>query len=497
MRSEGCALPALLGGLVGLPVLVVAVLNWPIVVAVLLTVLLVAGIVAVTLGALVLTWLYARSVHAVLFAGGHPEEPSPGPGEDPAHRSYHGGPAWSDLRAVIGGTWRVSAPWTLLLAPHLALYAGAVAVHQCAAWVCVGALRAADTALLVVRRVRMVCPHCFRRLGYPAYACECGRCHTAIRPGRRGIWRRVCLCAARMPTLLLFGTADLHTVCPYCTHTLEHRPGEAPELVLPLFGGAGAGKTRLVNGLYRALEQGAEPVPDAYADTVGEGARQWLGEARTVLRPSTRTVPTLPGHPVRGLTVRVGAGGSTLLLQLYDAAGERFTRASTVGELGYLGQATTFLLVVDPLGIDAVWRPLGPAERGKLAPVRSRTRDPELAYTQVLEEVERRVGAAVRRARLGVVVTRGDLLRDTSIAPEGPGQDALVYWAEHTLGLGNLLRSARAHFGRVRVFHTCAVSRPNGEVDPSVSHLLRWVLEGRPPAFGALVEAPELLDGAV
>lgn len=497
MRNEGCGLPALLVLLVGLPVLVVAVLNWPIVVAALLTVLLVVGGVAVTVGSLALTWFYARTVYAVLFSGDHPDEPPPGPGDDPAYRSYHGGPAWADLRAVIGGTWRVSAPWTLLLAPHLALYTVAVAVHQCAAWVCVAVLRAADTALLVVRRVRMVCPHCFRRLGYPAYACECGRRHTAIRPGRRGILRRVCLCAARMPTLLLFGTADLHTVCPYCAHTLEHRPGEAPELVLPLFGGAGAGKTRLVNGLYRALEQGADPVPDAYADAVGHGARQWLGEAGTVLRPSTRTVPTLPGYRVRGLTVRVGAGGSTLLLQLYDAAGERFTHTSTVGELGYLGQATTFLLVVDPLGIDSVWRPLVPAERERLAPVRSRTRDPELAYTQVLEEVERRVGPAMRRSRLGVVITRGDLLRGTSIAPEGTGQGALEHWAERTLGLGNLLRSARAHFGRVRVFHTCAVTDPSGQVDPSLCHLLRWVLEGRPSAFGALAEEPELLDGAV
>ncbi|WP_239643813.1 TRAFAC clade GTPase domain-containing protein [Nocardiopsis kunsanensis] len=495
MRNEGCGLPSLLALLVGLPVCVVAVLNWPIVVAALLTVPLVAGIVAVCLGALSLTWLYVRTVHAVLFAGAHPDEPAPGPGDDPAHCSYHGGPAWADLCAVVGGTWRSSAPWTLLLAPHVALYTAAVALHQCAAWVCVGVLRAVDAALLVLRRVRMVCPHCFRRLGYPAYACECGRRHTAIRPGRRGILWRVCLCASRMPTLLLFGTADLHTVCPYCTHTLEHRPGEAPELVLPLFGGAGAGKTRLVNGLYRALEQGAEPFPDAYADTVGHGARQCLGEARAVLRPSARTLPTLPGHRVRGLTVRVGAGGSTLLLQLYDAAGERFARTSTVGELGYLGQAATFLLVVDPLGSDAVWSPLGPAEREELAPVRSRTRDPELAYGQVLEEVERRLGPAVRRARLGVVVTRGDLLRGTSIAPDGTGQEALSHWAEHTLGLGNLLRSARAHFGRVRVFHTCAVTDPDGRVDPSLGRLLRWVLEGLPSAFGALVEEPELLDG--
>ena len=39
------------------------------------------------------------------------------------------------------------------------------------------------------------------------------------------------------------------------TTSLEHRPGNAPEIVLPFFGAAGAGKTRLLFSMVAQLQQ--------------------------------------------------------------------------------------------------------------------------------------------------------------------------------------------------------------------------------------------------
>jgi hypothetical protein len=466
-------------------------LFWRVIVAALASLLILAGGLLLIGGLIALTAVYFGAVHSVMFRGAYPPEPVPDPATDPAHRAYHGGPATADLAGIVRASWTESAPWALLLAPHVIVHAVLVGLYLAAAWTGVAALRTVDTGLLAVRRIRMACPHCFHRLGYPGYLCaHCGRRHAAIRPGRRGLVRRECLCGTRLPTLLVLGSADLNAVCPYCDRALEHRPGEAREFPLPLFGGTGAGKTRLMHGLHLALDEAAREAPQAYLESIGDETRRRLGDGAAALAPAHRTSPTPPGREVRGLTVRLGTDRRTLVLHLFDAAGERFNRSATAEELTYLGKATTFVLVVDPLALETVWRALTPAERERLGGERSHTRDPELAYEQVLEEIERQYRMLRRRmrgARLAVVVTRGDLVRDTSV---GPGEAAPETWAEEALGLANLLRSARAHFGRTRVFLTSSVAGEDGRVDPSLYELLRWVLDEEAGAFTSLLDAP-------
>lgn len=485
----------------GLGLVVVYLLRWWLL-AGLVSAVVLGGGAALLAGWCVLVLSYLRRVREVMWAGDHPDEPLPGTRDDPAHLAYHGGPAWWDLRAVVARSWGAAAPWSVFLLPQFLVHALVVGLYLAAAWTAVGALRLADSGLLLVRRIRMVCPGCFLRLGYPAYLCaRCGRRHGAIRPGGRGLWRRECLCGARLPTLLLLGSADLEARCPHCDRGLEHRPGEAREFVLPLFGGTGAGKTRLVTGMNLALAQAARRAPEAYVEPVGEETVRRLREGERVLAAGSRTAPTPPGREVRGLTVRVGASGRTLLMQLFDAAGERFNRSATVEELAYLGRATTFVLAVDPLGIESVWRSLTTRERARLAGDRSHTRDPELAYGAVRDEIRRqyrmlarrRGGRGLRQARLAVVVTRGDLVRGTAIAP---GETDPRVWAERTLGLGNLLRDAEADFGEARVFLTSAVTDREGRADPSLNALLRWTLAGEHDAFTAMLAASREEPGA-
>ncbi|WP_236568045.1 MULTISPECIES: hypothetical protein [unclassified Nocardiopsis] len=487
----GAALLTVAGVLVAL--VVVYLLRWWLFAGLVSAVVIVGGTAAVV-GWCVLVALYLRRTHEVLFGGGYPDDPLPGEGEDPAHRSYHGGPAWWDLRAVLSWSWAVAAPWSVFLLPHLLAHALVVGAYLASAWAVAGVLRLADSGLLLVRRIRMVCPGCFARLGYPAYLCvTCGRRHTSIRPGGRGLWRRACLCGTRLPTLLLLGAAGLDARCPHCDRGLEHRPGESREFVLPLFGGTGAGKTRLVTGMHLALAQAAERSPEASVEPVGEESVRRLRDCARTL--AERTASTPPGREVRGLTVRVGAGGRTLLVQVFDAAGERFNRSATAEELAYLGKASTFVLVVDPLGIEAVWRSLSGRERTHLAGERSHTRDPELAYGAVRDEIRRQYRmlgrgrlTPRRRTRLAVVVTRGDLLRGTAVAP---GEEDPRAWAERVLGLGNLLRDAGAHFGRVRVLVTSAVTDAAGRADPSLGALLRWLLAEEDEAFTAMLTSGE------
>ena len=330
------------------------------------------------------------------------------------------------------------------------------------------ALRGADSAVLRIKNIRMICPVCSERVAYPGYNCPrpgCPRRHRDVRPGRFGVFRRRCQCGEKMPTLLLFGSSRMDAFCPDHGHPLEYRPGEAPEIVLPFFGATGAGKTRLLYSMVtqlRAWEREGGPKAE-FADSV---TIRELNAAEGILRSGTSTSLT-PVQLPRAHVIRLTTGKDTRILHLFDAAGERFYRSERTQELGYLGKARTFILVIDPLSVDSLWARLPPARQAELEPVRSTAPSPDLAYQQTHQEIEA-MGVHLRNVRLAVVFSRGDLV-------DGPDGD-IAGWACRELGLGNLIRSTRLNFKEVRFFSTAAIMRADGVIDESVPALMHWVL---------------------
>jgi hypothetical protein len=330
------------------------------------------------------------------------------------------------------------------------------------------ALRGADSAVLRIKNIRMICPVCSERVAYPGYNCPrpgCPRRHRDVRPGRFGIFRRRCQCGEKMPTLLLFGSSRMDAFCPDHGHPLEYRPGEAPEIVLPFFGATGAGKTRLLYSMVtqlRAWEREGS-LKAEFADSV---TSRELNAAEGILRSGTSTSLT-PLQLPRAHVIRLVTGKDTRILHLFDAAGERFYRSERTQELGYLGKARTFILVIDPLSVDSLWARLPPARQAELEPVRSTAPSPDLAYQQTHQEIEA-MGVHLRNVRLAVVFSRGDLV-------DGPDGD-IAGWACRDLGLGNLVRSTRLNFKEVCFFSTAAIMRADGVIDESVPALMHWVL---------------------
>jgi hypothetical protein len=481
---------------------------------------------AIPIGAVAAFAAYTAGLPVAYFISlGHvllPEDPArPGlarpklpANADPAVLQYFYGPAVADARHALRTAyqdgrrlWRRGAAliraaftgdaglltWPFGVGAAIGMSAGtafgAVAAAGCACvhLVAVGAsavlaraggtvLRIADSAVLRVKNVRMICPDCYERVPYPAYECPAPRCtrrHRDIRPGRFGIFRRRCQCGEPLKTLLLFGSAGMKAYCPYCGHVLEHRPGKAPEIVLPFFGAAGAGKTRLLFSMVAQLQLWSEkPVPEAgrrekrLAVEFGDVAtRRKLDNAGKFLSPENameKTPVELPRAYVIRLILRQGAR----LLHMFDAAGELYYSAERTQELGFLGKARTFILVIDPLSVGAFWDRLLPEQQAELETVRSAAPSPELAYQQTYQEIET-MGVQLKKARLAVVFSRADLIDE-------PAGDVAA-WACDELGLGNLVRSARLTFREACFFHTAAVMT-DGVMHESVPALMRWVL---------------------
>lgn len=395
------------------------------------------------------------------------------------------GSAFTAEAAVL--TWPLGAGAAVGMAAGTAVGAVAAAGCACVHLLAVGTsaavaqatgtvLRIADSAVLRVKNIRMICPACYERVPYPAYQCPgagCNRRHRDIRPGRLGILRRRCECGEPITTLLLFGSAGMNAYCPYCDNALEHHPGKAPEIVLPFFGAAGAGKTRLLFSMVAQLQLWSEiPAPETGRqeerltlefgdDTTGRK----LGNASAFLSPETAMGKTLVELP-RAYVIRLIFRQGSRLLHMFDAAGELFYSTERTQELGFLGKAQTFILVIDPLSVAAFWDRLLPEQQAELEAARSAAPSPDLAYQQTYQEIEA-MGVQLRKSRLAVVFSRADLIDE-------PAGD-VASWACDELGLGNLVRSARLNFREACFFHTAAVMT-DGIMHESIPALMRWVL---------------------
>jgi hypothetical protein len=387
---------------------------------------------------------------------------------------FHG-----DISPFITGPLGVGGAigMTLGTAVGAVLTAGCALIHLLVVGVSAGlvrstgaVLRGADSAVLRIRNVHMVCPHCGHKVPYPGYVCPgtgCTRRHRDVRPGRFGITSRRCRCGTRMPTLLLFGSARMTAFCPHpgCGHLLEHQPGQVPETVLPFFGATGAGKTRLLFSMVTQLrgwaDAGRLTAEFGDSDTTRE-----LQVADQVLRTGNPTSITSVQLP-RAYVIRVTSARSTRILHLFDAAGELFYDSARTQELIYLGEARTFILVIDPLSVDAFWQRLPAARQAELKPMRSTAPSPDLAYQQTHQQIER-MRVQLHKARLAVVFSRADLI-DT------PDLDT-AEWADRELGLGNLVRSVRGNFREAAFFRTAAVMVGDSCMHPSVAAFTRWVL---------------------
>jgi hypothetical protein len=492
-------------------------------------------------------WVYL-SVLAEVLNGPNPgsaasRSPAAYGGSEPAYQQYLFGPELSDLRLTLSrirteleaefhasssaiwsrwwtaGRWQRAIGLIRIYGLVLGTVIGTLAVVVVtvvqivfaaglagAALAGILLLRALDGAWVWVRGIRMTCPGCYRRIGYPAYRCpSCGALHRDVRPGRYGVLRRRCLCDQQeLPTLLMFGSHRLTAFCPHpdCEVQLADASGTTTELLLPIVGGQNVGKTRLLTVIVKVLQDSAAEggFGFAFADQTssrrigrlqpavlaGEATRPTPPEqpraySLYLTRPKTRpkTRPPSGSRPRSRTTVsaRFGQRETRRLIHLFDTAGEKFYESDVLAQLRYLGPSRTFLFVIDPLSIDQVWTKLDALTQDRLRAVSAR-RSPEFVFQQVLDNVER-MAVDPKRARLAVALSKADLLIPAGITGPDPDSAAIEQWLDD-VGLDNLVRTMRHAFGEVRFFHTSAMVSGDGTAE-GVAELVEWLLAGPVP----------------
>lgn len=491
--------------------------------------LLLSAVAATTWYAVAVPIAYFSSVTDVMVRSPSPPEPRAdagertSPGEPPhddrevAYLSYFYGPAVDDLTATARTAWNASRRvlasgrsfaadlvdndnllMTLLISIGVALglfcggvlggaltlvvaTAHAVAAAATLTMVRSGALalRGGDTLLRFMHGIRTTCRGCSRDLPrYPAYRCPrdgCGRLHRDIRPGAYGILRRFCRCGTRLPTLRPVVASRLEASCPFCGTVLPAGAGAFPECVVPLFGGVGVGKTRLLYTIVLAIDELAQAA-NLSVEYLDEETERRLDDISKAIGTRGHTAPTRVSKRPRAYSLRIDLPEDRRFVYLFDAAGEAYYSFESARELAYLLGARTLVLVVDPLAVEGLYARLSAPDRQRLAGTRSEGKSAELAFEQTCELLDE-MGVRTHAVSLALVVTKADLLVGTGTGPRGPGEADIEDWITDPagLGLGNLVRNARQRFERVRYFHTASLVE-EGTTHRTVVDLTRWLL---------------------
>lgn len=321
-----------------------------------------------------------------------------------------------------------------------------------------------------IRRMSVVCTICQRRSDLPVYICpNCKVEHTRLVPSEYGILYRTCNCGHKLPTTFFNGRHKLDSHCQYCP-TPTPGGGRQMEIVIPVIGGPGSGKTCLVSTALNSIENSPvlksthnvditgltktdyeEIITDMNSGYLPPKTRDMeLKYYQFYFTPKTEKIPRL--------------------VSLCDVGGEVFKKDSLAEKQIGFRYANSFLIVIDPLAITEYRREL---ERKNVNVVAYKPSD--LAVDQMLARFislldnfrGSKKGGSVKND-VAIVFTKCDIPGlDAEI-----GKSAAAYYASHNgvtqeqaqnklcedflvkYGEANFVQTINSRFKNVRYF-TC------------------------------------------
>lgn len=204
-----------------------------------------------------------------------------------------------------------------------------------------------------IRRISSVCPNCQRRFDLPTYLCpSCGRKHSRLIPSRYGIFKRKCLCGAKLPTTFFNGRQKLQAVCRECEFDLRDG-GNHVEICIPVVGGTDAGKTCFITAAISQMEKvvaGKSKYDFAYASNELKNNIQKLKDNIQEEHPLEKTGKTKLQYYQFYFTPKKEK--VKRLFSICDITGETYNKEREIGDQIGFKYADAFIIVVDPLSID-------------------------------------------------------------------------------------------------------------------------------------------------
>lgn len=213
-----------------------------------------------------------------------------------------------------------------------------------------GVVYAIDTIYLRLKSVSVICPQCQNKYVVPTFICPtCGAEHRSLRPGRYGIFHRICSCGAKIPSTCLTGRHKLSSKCPHCGK-MYSGSSFTHDISIPVIGGVNAGKTCYIHMAIQQLENVASSYGlDFKSDLCNDEDYAFDAD-----RMSKGYAPLITCDlRLRYYQFCLTEQGAKVqnLVSLGDVAGRVFTGTKNLSDQIGFKNAKQILFVLDPLAI--------------------------------------------------------------------------------------------------------------------------------------------------
>ena len=212
-------------------------------------------------------------------------------------------------------------------------------------------LKLVDAIYCTIKRLSNNCynPGCERKFRLPIYVCpNCHAFHYRLVPSKYGIWKRRCNCGAKLPTTFFNGRQKLEALCPHCQSPVIK--GAHRSLLIPVVGGANAGKTCYVTMAIKQIEKNADDLGlnFDYQYVAGDEYKENSKRMDSGLCPQKTNDLAFKYYnfflaPKRDKTKN--------LISVCDIAGEVFANQETMMRQQGYRFADGMIVVIDPLSI--------------------------------------------------------------------------------------------------------------------------------------------------
>jgi hypothetical protein len=183
-------------------------------------------------------------------------------------------------------------------------------------------------------------------------------------------------------------------------------------------------------------------------------------------------------------------GGTSVELQLMDAAGESFATWNETANLRYLDQAQALLFVLDPLPFPDIAREMRAC--GLAHSVLTATGEQEEAYAAAIDRM-RSENVRLKDRQLGFVITKADVLLRLPVGGQlrAFGSGSVRQWLVAN-DFDLLVQRCEKDFARVTYFVVDSMDSRDLNSLMSPWHTLAWALATcKSPVASALAPAPE------
>lgn len=413
--------------------------------------------------------------------------------QEPAIQSYWFGRAYRELQSTIKDCWQQNVEsaqryreylnrpsrnngektivrlfvFGVILSIYVfgtALFLALSAVHVLIVVVLAGMIMLAFGALRGIEEIyrrykgwKTFCPHDSLPVGMPVYECpECHAMHRRLLPSSYGLlWRRCSCGKAKLPCSLFSGRGSLPGRCPHCLHPLGVT--QARTVIIPLVGGASAGKSTYVAACAHKLiatgrNEGYAGCLETEARIVDSQVQHQFGRLWSAIQTGQMPDKTQFGLP-RAFDLYFPEFETTLFL--YDPSGEVFRESDNLPEQAYHEHSSGYLLLVDPFTIPAVKQNYSADELDLIRPSLESPMDVLNHFLIGLQEHFNVQATQKIRKPIAVVLTK------MRFAP--PGRQPELF-----------LKLLQKHRGLEATLPLEEVNSPRGYTDACRSLLLEW-----------------------